>query len=92
MNPHVTLVADLLGRWVMSAERLSAQTFHALDGKTTFPNIVFSPDSFNMMSGAIGMKINVVDRLLAQLNVLFALDQHGVRDNVTPLFGFQYTF
>ena len=40
----------------------------------------------------IGMKINLADRLLAQLNVLFALDQHGLRDKVTPLFGFQYTF
>jgi hypothetical protein len=77
---------------VIDAERLNESTFHALDGKTTFPNIVFSPDSFNMMSGSIGMKINIVDRLLAQLNVLFALDQHGVRDKVTPLFGFQYTF
>ncbi len=92
MNQHVTLVADLLGRWVIDAERLTQNTFHALDGKTTFPNIVFGPDSFNMMSGSIGMKINVVDRLLAQFNVLFALDQHGLRDKVTPLVGLQYTF
>ena len=92
MNQHVTLVADLLGRWVIDAERLTQNTFHALDGKTTYPNIAFSPDSFNMMSGSIGMKINLVDRLLAQFNVLFALDQHGLRDKVTPLVGFQYTF
>ena len=92
MNPHVTFVADLLGRWVINAERLTKSTFHALDGKTTFPNIAFSPDSFSMTSGSIGMKINIADRLLAQLNVLFALDQHGLRDKVTPLFGFQYTF
>src|SRR5581483_9699153 len=84
MNAHVTLVMDLLGRWTINSERLRSETFHALDGKTTFPNISFGRDSFNTTSGAIGMKVNVVDRLLAQFNVLFTLDQRGLRDRVTP--------
>jgi hypothetical protein len=92
MNSHVTLAVDLLGRWVINAERLKQETFHALDGHSTFPNIVFGADSFNMLSGSIGMKVNVVDRLLAEFNVLFSLDQNGLRDKVTPLVGFQYTF
>ncbi len=92
MNAHVTLVMDLLGRWTINSERLRSETFHALDGTTTFPNISFGRDSFNTTSGAIGMKVNVVDRLLAQFNVLFTLDQRGLRDRVTPLVGLQYTF
>jgi hypothetical protein len=92
VNAHLTFVADFLGRWVIDAERLTQSTFHALDGKTTFPNITFGMDSYNVTSGAIGVKVNVVDRLLAQFNVLFSLDQHGLRDKVTPLVGFQYTF
>lgn len=92
MNQRMTLAVDLLGRWVIDAERLKQDTFYALDGRTTFPNIAFARDSFNATSGSIGMKVNVVDRLLAQFNVLFTLDQNGLRDKVTPLVGIQYTF
>jgi len=30
--------------------------------------------------------------LLLDANVLFALDDHGIRDKVTPLLGFEYSF
>ena len=49
----------VLGRYVIDAERLRAETFHALDGRSTFPNIVFERDSFNALSGAIGLKANL---------------------------------
>ncbi|HEY6895206.1 MAG TPA: hypothetical protein VI258_13610 [Rhodanobacteraceae bacterium] len=92
VNQHVTLALDLLGRWTIDAERLREDTFHALNGTTTFPTIAFARESFATTSGALGLKVNVAERLLAQFNVLFALDQHGLRDRVTPLVGFQYTF
>jgi len=82
----------VIGRYVINAERLSPQTFHALDGKSTFPNIGFSSDSFNMLSGAVGFKVNAFQRLLLDANVLFALDHNGVRDRITPLVGFEYSF
>jgi hypothetical protein len=31
-------------------------------------------------------------RLLLDVNLLFALDTHGVRDKVTPLVGLEYAF
>jgi len=37
-------------------------------------------------------EINLIDRLLLDANLLFALDDHGVRDKVTPLIGFEYSF
>jgi hypothetical protein len=92
MNQRATLAVDLLGRWVIDAERLKPDTFHALDGSTTFANVSFARESFNTLSGAIGMKFNVAGRLLAQVNMLFTLDQHGLRDNFTPLIGAVYTF
>ncbi|PYR38680.1 MAG: hypothetical protein DMF89_25165 [Acidobacteria bacterium] len=91
-NRRVTLAFDVIGRYVINAERLSPQTFHALDGKSTFPNIAFSSDSFNMVSGAVGFKVNAFQRLLLDANVLFALDHNGVRDRITPLVGFEYSF
>ena len=92
VNSRVTLAFDLLGVYVINAERLHRDTFHALDGQSTFPNIVFARDSMNSLSGAAGLKVSPLDRLLIDFNVLFKLDEHGLRDKVTPLIGFEYAF
>jgi hypothetical protein len=92
VNSRVTLAFDVLGRYFIDAERLQPQTFHALDGRSTFPNITFAPDSFNALSGSIGFKANLIGRMLVDVNLLFKLDEHGLRDKVTPLFGIEYSF
>jgi hypothetical protein len=91
-NSHLTLAFDLLGRYLIKSERIRPEDFHALDGVSVFRNISFSQGSFNTLSGSIGFKVNVVDRLLLDANLAFALDHHGVRDKVTPLIGFEYSF
>ncbi len=85
MSRHATLALDLLGRTVIDTERLQPSTFRALDGVSTFPDITFARDTFNLLNGSMGVKINLAGRLLAEANVLFALDDHGLRDRVTPL-------
>ncbi len=92
VNSRMTLAFDLLGQYLIDAERLRGEDFHALDGRSVFPNIVFSRDSFNALSGALGLKANVLGRLLIDFNLLFKLDEHGLRDKVTPLVGFEYSF
>jgi outer membrane putative beta-barrel porin/alpha-amylase len=92
VNSRLTLACDLLGRYIIKSERVTLEQFHALDGKSVFPNIVFSRDSFNALSGSFGLKANVLQRLLLDVNVLFNLDEHGVRDKVTPLIGLEYAF
>ena len=92
VNPRMTVAFDVLGRYVIDAERLRSETFHALDGHSTFPNIVFARDSYNAVSGSIGLKGNLFGRFLMDVNVLFALDNNGLRDKVTPLIGFEYSF
>ncbi len=89
---RVTLAFDVLGRYLVNAVRIRPEEFHALDGKSVFPDIVFARDSFNALSGATGAKVNLFDRLLLDVNLLFALDNHGVRDKVTPLIGVEYSF
>jgi hypothetical protein len=91
-NSHLTLAFDLLGRYVVNAERLHSEDFHALDDVSVFRNIGFSQSSFDVLSGSLGMKLLIADRLLLDANLLFALDNHGVRDKVTPLVGFEYSF
>jgi hypothetical protein len=89
---RLTVAFDVLGRYLIDAERIVLEDFHALDGRSVFPTIGFSQDSFNQLSGATGVKINAFGRLLITGNLMFALDNHGIRANVTPLIGFEYGF
>lgn len=92
VHPRVTVAFDLIGRYNIDAERLRREEFRALDGRSVFPNIVFGRDSFNAMSAAIGLKANAFGRLLIDVNMLFKLDEHGLRDKLTPLIGIEYSF
>ncbi|MGH9220688.1 MAG: hypothetical protein ACRD1W_15375, partial [Vicinamibacterales bacterium] len=74
------------------AKRLTRETFHALDDRSTFPNIAFKEQSFSELNGTFGIKANVFGRLLLNLNLAFSLDSHGLRDRVTPLIGIDYSF
>jgi hypothetical protein len=92
VSRRMTVAFDVIGRYNIDTERLHQEVFHAFDGKSTFPNIVFEKASFNTLSGSLGFKTNLWSRVLLDVNVLFALDSHGVRDKVTPLIGFEYAF
>jgi hypothetical protein len=92
VNGRVTIALDVLGLYIINSERLIQQQFQALDGKSVFPNVVFSRDSFNALSGAIGLKANLLQRLLLDVNLMFKLDEHGLRDKVSPLIGVEYAF
>lgn len=92
VNPRLTVSFDLLGTYIVDAPRLRAERFHALDGVSVFPNIGFARGSFNAVSGAVGVKGSLAGRLLLDVNLLFAIDSHGLRDKVTPLIGLEYTF
>jgi hypothetical protein len=93
LSARVTAAADLLGRRVIDSPRLVEQTFRGLDeAGTAFPNIAFETGSFNELSAAFGLKINVGGQFLFNLNLLVALDDAGLRDEATPMLGFEYTF
>jgi hypothetical protein len=91
-HARLTIAFDLIGGYTTSGERLRQEEFHALDGESVFPNIAFTKDAFNSLSGSIGAKTMIADRWLLTGNVLFGLDQHGVRDRVTPMLGLEYSF
>jgi hypothetical protein len=92
LNPRVTIAFDILGRYLIDAERLRHEQFNALDGRSVFPTIAFGRDSFNVLSGAIGIKGNLVGQLPLDFNLLFKLNERGLRDKVTPLLGIEYSF
>ncbi len=92
VSQRFTFVLDVLGSYLIDAPRLNQTTFHALDGRTTFPTVSFTEESYNLLSGAVGFKLNVVESLLVDVNLLFNLDNNGLRDKITPLVGFEYAF
>jgi hypothetical protein len=92
VNSHLTIAFDLLGRYVINANRLVREDFHALNGTSVFPNIVFEKDSFASSRGAAGIKASFLNNFLLDLNLLFALDDRGLVDRLTPLIGIEYSF
>jgi hypothetical protein len=92
VSSRFTFVLDVLGTYLLDAPRLNQSTFLALDGRSTFPTVSFTEESYNLLSGAVGFKLNVVENLLVDVNLLFNLDNNGLRDKITPLVGFEYAF
>jgi hypothetical protein len=92
VHPRVTAAFDVVGRYVIDSPRLQAEDFQALDGASVFPNITFTSGSFNEVSAAAGMKLNLFGRLLLNVNLLMPLDSAGLRDKISPLIGIEYAF
>lgn len=93
LGQRLTLCADLVGRYVLDASRVASSTFVGLDAaQTRFADIEFVDGSYNQSSLALGIKANPAGRLLVVFNVLLKLDDHGLRDKVTPLLALDYTF
>ena len=92
VSSRLTVAFEVLGRYMIDAERLRREQFAALDGRSVFPTIGFSRTSFNVLNGAIGFKAAIAERLLLDVNLLFNLNERGLRDKVTPLVGLEYAF
>ena len=92
VHPRITAAIDVVGRYVIDSSRLQPHDFQALNGTSVFPNITFTSGSFNELSAAAGVKLNLFGRLLLDLNLLMPLNSAGLRDKVSPLIGIEYAF
>ncbi len=92
LGKKLTIAFDVVGRRVFDAERVARDTFTALDGVSRFPSVRFATGSYDVLDGAVGLKANPGGGLLLDLNVLFKLNENGLRDQVTPLLGIEYSF
>jgi hypothetical protein len=91
LNPRVSVAFDVLGRVSRDSPRLSATPFAAQDG-VVYPDIAFGLRALRVVNGAIGMKVNAVSTLLVTFNVLFRINEAGLRTKATPLIGMEYGF
>ena len=92
VSSRLTFAFDVLGQHVTDSPRLVRQDFRAQDGVSVFPDISFRNESFGETNAAVGLKLGLLENLLLDLNLLFQLDDNGLRDKVTPLFGAEYAF
>ena len=91
MSSRLTVAFDLVGQLIIDTPRLVSEEFLSLNGVSRFPNVSFVESSFNELNAAVGFKLKVVEEMLIDFNLLFRLDDNGLRDKVTPLIGIEYT-
>jgi outer membrane putative beta-barrel porin/alpha-amylase len=89
LSSRVTAAFDVLGDRVINAPRLVSSTF-ARSG-AVLPTIGFLKSSFTEWNGAAGMKVVLSHELLFNANLLFKLNDSGLRSRVTALFGLGYS-
>ena len=92
VSERFTFAFDVIALYILDAPRLQRTEFLALDGRSRFDDINFVNESYSQLSGAVGFKVQMVQGLLLDVNLLFNLDDNGLRDQITPLIGFEYAF
>lgn len=90
VTPRFTFAFDVLGQR-FDAQKVQQTVFTAANN-ARFPQIEFRDSGINQVNGSAGFKVNAWDRLLVSFNVLFRLNDAGLRAKVVPLIGLSYTF
>jgi hypothetical protein len=85
---RLTVAFDVLGQRASNAQRLFRETYVG----TSWETIGFRTDTLHTLDGAIGIKYNPFGGLLLNCNFMFQMNDSGLRDKLTPLFGAAYTF
>jgi hypothetical protein len=104
LSSRLTLTADVVGRALLDAQRLTTTetTYRyrtASDPPGAFPRVVTREEfatetgTLNLLLGSVGFKLNPTGRLLIAANVLFSLSKdNGLQDDITPVIEFDYNF
>jgi len=97
VTKRLTLNFDYLGQVLVHAPRvfessITTQNIPGGTGAITLPTVAAGIDTVGLNNGAIGFKYNFIDRLLFTADLLFRMDDRGLRQNVTPLIGLSYAF
>jgi len=97
--PRATFNVDFIGRTLVNAGRLQlTPTVHSYfnavgtPGSLTTQEYQRNDSSLNLLTLALGGKFNVGGNLLINANILVPLTDAGIKANVTPVIGAEYTF
>ncbi len=91
VSEKLTLVFDFLGQRVFDSPRLGQTSFVGANG-VNYPDFQLRRGSFDLNSGAVGLKTNIAKRLLVNFNLRFRLNHAGLHETASPMVGIEYTF
>ncbi len=91
LNKRLSMAFDVLGEEIFNTETVQRTTFTAANG-AKFADTDFVHNTINVTNGSIGFKANPIGTLLVSFNVLFEMNDNGLRSRVVPLIGLSYTF
>lgn len=89
LSARVTTAFDVLGDRVINGARLAPVTF--VRAGVSLPSIAVSDGSFTEWNGSAGLKVLLSEGLLLNANLLFKLNESGLRSRVTALIGVGYS-
>ncbi len=90
-HPRATVVVDLVGKRLFHGGETGYQTFLG-PGGTSIDALVALPQGTNQLSLVPGIKWNAWRSVLVTGNVLASLANSGLRANVVPVVGVDWTF
>jgi hypothetical protein len=91
MSPRMTVAFDLLDQMIISGQRTLLRPYEASDG-TNYTQISFDDITRHEFNASAGFKATVVSSIVVTANVLFRLNQTGLRARIAPLLGVSYLF
>jgi hypothetical protein len=91
LHPRLTFAGDVVGRTLRDIFRLE---FIDVGFGPAFQEFNVRPETENLrlVLTSLGVKYNLFGNFLLSGNVLFPLSKGGLRDRVTPVLGFDYSF
>ncbi len=92
VSDRFSLALDVLGARVIDSPQLFATRFTPAGSTLSFPDIVYRSSTFSTTAGAVGFKVAVTRRVLANFNIRFRLGDAGLVDRASPLLGVEYGF
>jgi len=100
VHPRFTIAADFLGRTLLDADKLvleetTYQFTQRLDPtlrSVTRTTLGSEKGNLGLYLASVGFKLNPFGRLLVAGSVLIAIGDGGLQDQITPVFGVDYSF
>jgi hypothetical protein len=85
----MTFAADYLGQYLHNGPRVVNSPFSGMNGAVV-PRIGQQYTDYGMNNAGLGLKYAIGKQLVLTGNVLFRLDDNGLRQTVTPMVGISY--
>jgi hypothetical protein len=89
--PKMTVAFDFLDQMIISGQRTLLRPFQTRDGGS-YSEIYFDDITRHEYNASVGFKARVASAFVVTANVLFRLNETGLRARIAPLLGVSYLF